>query len=155
MKSFVTFGGQMQDGYSAIVVLDSFKRYFQKERQRQIHVGSRGIFYHSALRGEEGAASRTLLVIVKCVTTTDWVQVSAVLCLLADYLNSVTNVKTPSPSLLSLLPISILCAGVRRQEKPPYSYIALIVMAIQSVPSKKLTLSEIYQFLQVGILSMN
>merc|ERR1719220_1915774 len=38
--------------------------------------------------------------------------------------------------------------GVRRQEKPPYSYIALIVMAIQSVPSKKLTLSEIYQFLQ-------
>ena len=47
-----------------------------------------------------------------------------------------------------------MCAGVRRQEKPPYSYIALIVMAIQSVPSKKLTLSEIYQFLQVGILSM-
>ena len=155
MKSFVTFGGQMQDGYSAFVfvVLDSFKRDFQKERQRQIHVGSRGIFYHSALRGEEGAASRTLLVIVKCVTTTDWVQVSAVLCLLADYLNSVTNVKTPSPSLLSLLPISILCTGVRRQEKPPYSYIALIVMAIQSVPSKKLTLSEIYQFLQVGLLS--
>ena len=41
-------------------------------------------------------------------------------------------------------------SGVRRQEKPPYSYIALIVMAIQSVPSKKLTLSEIYQFLQVN-----
>ena len=41
--------------------------------------------------------------------------------------------------------------GVRRQEKPPYSYIALIVMAIQSVPSKKLTLSEIYQFLQVWV----
>ena len=38
--------------------------------------------------------------------------------------------------------------GARRQEKPPYSYIALIVMAIQSVPSKKLTLSEIYRFLQ-------
>ena len=39
-------------------------------------------------------------------------------------------------------------AGVRRQEKPPYSYIALIVMAIQAAPTKRCTLSEIYQFLQ-------
>lgn len=36
----------------------------------------------------------------------------------------------------------------RRAEKPPYSYIALIVMAINSTPSKKMTLSEIYSFLQ-------
>ena len=67
--------------------------------------------------GRRGAASRTLLVIVKCVTTTDWVQVSAVLCLLADYLNSVTNVKTPSPiSLLSAPDNNLMCRGAAAGE---------------------------------------
>ena len=39
-------------------------------------------------------------------------------------------------------------SSIRRQEKPPYSYIALIVMAIQAAPTKRCTLAEIYQFLQ-------
>uniref|UniRef100_A0A8R1I526 Fork-head domain-containing protein n=1 Tax=Caenorhabditis japonica TaxID=281687 RepID=A0A8R1I526_CAEJA len=36
----------------------------------------------------------------------------------------------------------------KRKEKPPYSYIALIAMAISKMPDKKATLAEIYQYLQ-------
>ncbi|GMT26520.1 hypothetical protein PFISCL1PPCAC_17817, partial [Pristionchus fissidentatus] len=38
--------------------------------------------------------------------------------------------------------------GAKRQEKPPYSYIALIAMAIKNQPESKATLAEIYDFLQ-------
>ncbi|KAL3998311.1 Fork head domain family protein [Acanthocheilonema viteae] len=45
---------------------------------------------------------------------------------------------------------SIVCRrrNGKRQEKPPYSYIALIAMAIHAKPDRKATLTEIYTFLQ-------
>uniref|UniRef100_A0A0R3S393 Fork-head domain-containing protein n=1 Tax=Elaeophora elaphi TaxID=1147741 RepID=A0A0R3S393_9BILA len=45
---------------------------------------------------------------------------------------------------------SIVCRrrSGKRQEKPPYSYIALIAMAIHAKPDRKATLTEIYTFLQ-------
>ncbi|VDM15347.1 unnamed protein product [Wuchereria bancrofti] len=45
---------------------------------------------------------------------------------------------------------SVVCRrrSGKRQEKPPYSYIALIAMAIHAKPDRKATLTEIYAFLQ-------
>lgn len=48
----------------------------------------------------------------------------------------------------SNIPDTTKKSGGRRPEKPPISYINMIVMAIKDSPNKRLTLSEIYAFLQ-------
>jgi hypothetical protein len=62
--------------------------------------------------------------------------------------NASISLASTSPSLSSTSSQNKYLRNNVRNDKPPFSYIALIVMAIQSVPNKKMTLNEIYQYLQ-------
>ncbi|XP_056648870.1 forkhead box protein L2-like [Diorhabda carinulata] len=57
------------------------------------------------------------------------------------------NSPQPQPSSSTATSTSNSSSSNNNQSKPPYSYVALIAMAIQSSHLKKATLSEIYQYI--------
>ena len=58
----------------------------------------------------------------------------------------ITTLDHRAPATLNML-ARVVSDGVEVYQRPPYSYITLITMAIKSSPKKKMTLSEIYEYI--------